>query len=101
MWTERRGYVLRCRMSNETSSEISGLRYSLTAIDAGSGSQPIANRIEGFGLPAYGMKTITFVTPIKFKPKEGNRLVLMLEQVLECRSDLGSHQGERRTRSLR
>ena len=28
------GYVVRCRMANETTSEIRGLRYSLTAIDA-------------------------------------------------------------------
>jgi len=76
------GYVVRCRMANESTSEIRGLRYSLTAIDPGNGSIPIASRIEGFGLQAHGTTTITFVTPIKFKMKEGNRLVLMLEQVL-------------------
>jgi len=76
------GYVVRCRMANESTSEIRGLRYSLTAIDPGNGSIPIASRIEGFNLQAQGTTTITFVTPIKFKMKEGNRLVLMLEQVL-------------------
>jgi hypothetical protein len=75
-------YVLRCRMSNESSSEIVGLRYVLTSIDAVSGAQLIANRTEGFTLPGYGTKSLTFVTPIKFSAKEGNRLVLMLEQVL-------------------
>ena len=78
------GYVLRCRMSNESSSEISGLRYVLTSIDASGGTQLIANRTEGFGLPAYGMKSLTFVTPIRFNPKEGSRFVLMVEQVLSA-----------------
>jgi hypothetical protein len=30
------------------------------------------------------MKSLTFVTPIKFNPKEGNRFVLMVEQVLSA-----------------
>ena len=78
------GYVLRCRMSNESSSEISGLRYVLTSIDGIGGTQLIANRTEGFGLPGYGTKSLTFVTPIKFNPKEGNRFVMMVEQVLSA-----------------
>ena len=78
------GYVLRCRMSNELSSEISGLRYVLTSIDASGATQLIVNRTEGFGLPGYGTKSLTFVTPIKFNPKEGNRFVLMVEQVLSA-----------------
>jgi len=57
------------------------MRYSLTAIDAVSGAKLIVNRIEGFQLDA-GAKTITFVTSIKIKPQMGDRLVLMLEQVL-------------------
>jgi hypothetical protein len=75
------GYVVRCRLSNESISDIRGLRYSLTAID-GSGPIPIVNRIEGFGLPARDTKTVTFETPIKFKARQGTRFVLMLEQVL-------------------
>jgi len=76
------GYVLRCRMSSEANSTILGMRYSLTAIEDVREARPVVNRIEGFELGAAGTKTVTFVTSIKFKPKDGSRLVLMLEQVL-------------------
>ena len=80
---ERGGnYILRCRLSNESTSDLRGLRYSLTAIDGSVGPIPIVNRIEGFGLTAHDTKTVTFETPIKFKAKQGTRFVLMLEQVL-------------------
>lgn len=78
------GFVLRCRMSSESASEIRGLRYSLTAIDTVKGAYPLINRIEGFGLTGYGARSLTFVTPIKFRPKDGERLVLMLEQVMSA-----------------
>jgi len=76
------GYVLRCRMSSEPFASILGMRYSLTAIDAVSGPKPIVTRIEGFKLDEASGKTITFAAPIKIKPQAGDRLVLMLEQVL-------------------
>ena len=76
------GYVLRCRMSSEPTDSILGMRYSLTAIDAVGGPRPIVNRIEGFQLDAASAKTITFAASIKIKPQAGDRLVLMLEQVL-------------------
>jgi len=76
------GYVLQCRMSSEPSVSILGMRYSLTTIDAVSGPKPIVTRIEGFQLEAAGAKTITFAASIKIKPLVGDRLVLMLEQVL-------------------
>lgn len=81
-----KAYVLRCRLSSSTDVRIIGLRYSLTAIDPITGAHPITNRIEGFELPAYGMKTFKFATPISFKPKVGTRLVLMLEQVVSRES---------------
>ena len=46
-----------------------GLRYSLALIDSRNQLQPLVNRTEGFSLPAYGMKTLTFKTPIKLKQK--------------------------------
>jgi hypothetical protein len=81
-----RGYVLRCRISSTADVPVIGLRYSLTAIEAISGARPITNRIEGFELAAFGTKTFTFQTPIKFRPKDGSRIVLMLEQVLSADS---------------
>jgi hypothetical protein len=79
-------YQLKCRLSSSVDVRIIGIRYSLTAIDPLSGGIPITNRIEGFELPAYDTKTIKFSTPISFHPKEGVRVVLMLEQMVSRES---------------
>jgi len=76
------GFLLKCRVSSEASNAIVGVRYSLTIIDPENGAQLLTNRTEGFALPAYESKSFTFATPIRFKPKDGGRLVLMLEQVV-------------------
>ena len=81
-----KGYVLKCRFSSNADVSLIGLRYSLTAIDPVNGARPITNRIEGFDIPAYGTKTSTFTTPIRFQRTDGCRLVLMLEQVLSRES---------------
>jgi hypothetical protein len=75
------GYLIRCRMSNDSPSEIRGLRYSLTAIDGNGVSIPIANRLEGIALQVHNTNTFTFATPLRFKLETGSRFVLMLEQV--------------------
>jgi hypothetical protein len=80
------GYVLKCRFSSSADVSLIGIRYSLTVIDAVGGGRPITNRIEGFELPAYGTKTLTFPTPIRFKRVDGSRLVMMLEQVVSRES---------------
>jgi hypothetical protein len=79
-------YQLKCRLSSSVDVRIIGIRYSLTAIDPLTGAIPLTNRIEGFELPAYDTKTIKFSTPISFHPKEGVRVVLMLEQVVSRES---------------
>ncbi len=63
-----------------------GLRYSLVSINMKGDLQFIANRVEGFSIPAYGTKTVTFKTPLKFKQKDGERLALMVEQVVSRES---------------
>ena len=77
-----RGYVLRVSLSNSTDSKMMGMRYSLALIDSTNTAVPVANRTEGFSLAPYAMKSFTFKTPIRFKPKGGDRLVLMLEQTI-------------------
>ena len=81
-----KGYVLKCRISSSADVSIIGLRYSLTAIEPLKGARPITNRIEGFELPPFDTRTITFHTPINFRPRDGSRLVLMLEQVVSAES---------------
>jgi len=81
-----KAYQLKCRLSNSADVSIIGIRYSLTVIDPLTGATPITNRIEGFEVPAYDSKTINFATPISYTPKRGNRIVLMLEQVVSRES---------------
>ena len=81
-----KAYQLKCRLSNSADVRIIGIRYSLIVIDPLTGAAPITNRIEGFEVPAYDSKTIKFATTINYTPKRGNRIVLMLEQVVSRES---------------
>ena len=81
-----RGQFLRLSLSNSSDLKIIGLRYSIVSIDDRNQVQPRVNRTEGFSVPAYSLKTLTFKTPIKLKPKDGERFVLMIEQVISRES---------------
>ena len=77
-----RGYFLKLSLANSSGLKIIGLRYSLVTINSENQVQVRVNRTEGFSLAAYGTRSVTFKTPIKFKQKDEARLVLMLEQVI-------------------
>src|SRR5215216_387375 len=81
-----RGYFLQLSLSNSSDLKILGLRYSLVSIDARNEVQIRVNRTEGLSVPAYGMKTLTFKTPIKLKQRDGERFLLMIEQVVSRES---------------
>ena len=81
-----RSYLLKLSLANSSELKIIGLRYSLGVIDPQNQLQLLVNRTEGFSIPGYGIKTITFKSPIKFKQKDGERLVLMIEQVISRES---------------
>lgn len=84
--SERGGHFLQLSLSNSSDLKILGLRYSLASIDARNEVQIRVNRTEGFSLPAYDMKTLTFKTPIRLKQKDGERFLLMIEQVISRES---------------
>ena len=81
-----KGYLLKVSLSNSTELRMVGLRYSLVTIDSMNVPNPVVNRTEGFSLPPYAAKNLTFKAPIRFKPKDGDRLVLMLEQAISPES---------------
>jgi len=81
-----RGYFLKLSLGNSSEHKMIGLRYSLASIDSRNQLQPLVSRTEGFSIPAYGAKILTFKTPIKLHPKDGERLLLMLEQVISHES---------------
>ena len=81
-----RGYLLRMSLGNSSDLKIIGLRYSLVSTDARNQVQIRVNRTEGFAVPAYGTKTVTFKTPIRLKQRDGEQFVLMIEQVVSRES---------------
>lgn len=81
-----RAYLLQLALGNSSNLKLIGLRYAIAVIDSRNQLQPLVNRTEGFSLPAYATRTLTLKTPIRFKPKDGERLVLMVEQVISRES---------------
>ena len=77
-----RGYLLKLAVGNSSEEKLVGMRYSLVMIDSKNQTHLLVNRNEGFAVPAYASKTLTFKTPIRFKPKDAERFVLMVEQVI-------------------
>jgi hypothetical protein len=80
------GFLLRLSLGNGSELKMIGLRYSLATIDSRNQLQLLVNRNEGFSLPPYATKTLTFKTPIRLKPRDGERFVLMLDQVMSRES---------------
>ena len=76
------GNWLKCTLANNTAHPLSGLRYLLLLVDSTGRIRATISRTEGFHIPGYGSKTLTFRTPLKLKLKSGYRLTLMLEQVV-------------------
>lgn len=81
-----KGFLLKLALGNGTEAEMIGLRYSLSAINGKNELRGIANRVEGFSLPAYITEPVTFKTPLKFKLRAGERLALMVEQIVSRES---------------
>jgi|SRR6185503_14651593 hypothetical protein len=84
--TERGGQFLKLSVGNSSDVKIIGLRYSIVSIDARNQVQIRVNRTEGFSVPAYSPKTLTFKTPLRLKQKDGERFILMIEQVISRES---------------
>jgi len=59
-----------------------GLRYSLVMLDLKNQMQLLVNRNEGCSVLPYASKTLTFKTSLRSKPKDSERFILMVEQVI-------------------
>ena len=81
-----KGFFVKLSLGNNTELRMIGLRYSLVTINQKNELHFVANRVEGFSLPAYATKTLTFKTPLKVKTKDDERLALMVEQVVSRES---------------
>lgn len=83
---EKKGYSLKLALGNSSEVKIIGLRYSIVSIDAKNQPQPIVNRTEGFELAPYATKLLTFKSPLRSRPMDGERIVIMIEQVISRES---------------
>src|SRR5689334_20172997 len=81
-----KGLLLQLSLGNSSEVKIIGLRYSIVSVDARNQVQIRVNRTEGFAVPAYGTKTVTFKTPLRLKQRDGERFILMIEQVVSRES---------------
>ena len=81
-----RGQFLKLSLGNSSDLKIIGLRYSIVSVDDRNEVQVRVNRSEGFSVPAYGTKTLTLKAPVKLKPRDGERFILMIEQVISRES---------------
>ena len=77
-----RSYVVKLAVGNSSEEKLVGLRYSLVTIDSKNQMRLLVNRNEGFAVPPYASKTLTFKTPLRSKPKDSERFILMVEQVI-------------------
>src|SRR5215213_2432094 len=76
------GYLLKCSLSNSSEFRQLGSRYSLAIVNSMNVTTAIVTRNEGFKLPPYQTKIVTFRIPAKLNLKGDERLVLMLEQAV-------------------
>jgi hypothetical protein len=83
---DRGFYFLKLSLANSSELKMIGLRYSLARIDSRNEIQALVNRTEAVSLRGYGIKTVTFKSPVNFKQKDGERLLLMIEQVVSRES---------------
>jgi len=77
-----RGYSVKLAVGNSSEEKLVGLRYSLVTIDSKNQMQLLVNRNEGCAIAPYSSKTLTFKTALRSKPKDGERFILMVEQVI-------------------
>lgn len=76
----KNGYVLKCSLVNTSEFRELGFRYSIAVVDTE--TKIVATRSEGFRLAPDETKIVTFRTPLRLSLKGGERLVLMVEQLV-------------------
>ncbi|HEY8228685.1 MAG TPA: hypothetical protein VIG25_25695 [Pyrinomonadaceae bacterium] len=76
------GYSLRCFITSNSDEKLLGFRYTLLAIDSNNIKRVLANHSEAVALAPYASKRKTFAAALSSSPKDYDRIVLMLEQIV-------------------
>ena len=73
---------MKCLISNNSEFQALGLRYSLAIVDSMNAVKSVVTVNEGFKLAEHQTKSLTLKTPVKLKIETGDRLVLLVEQLI-------------------
>ena len=76
------GYRLKCQISNNSDDPILGFTYQLLVLDSTNKLRMMASRTAALRLAGYESKDLTLRQPRKLKIKNGDRVVLAVEQVI-------------------
>ena len=77
----RRGYELKCLLSNNSAARIYRLDYLLLVIDSNNVARHMLNGTEDFKLKSYGVKTLISETHLRLEVGDGYRLFLIPNRV--------------------
>jgi hypothetical protein len=81
-----KGYVLKCTISNNVDTPITGLDYMLLVIDANNFREAILSGREEFKLKTNATKNLVSKTPLVFNVGQGYRLILIPYRVFSLDS---------------
>ena len=82
LYRSEQGYVLRIKISNNSDDRILGFTYQLIVLDSTNKLRKIASRTCALKLPGYSSKDLTLRQPRKLKFKNGDHVVLAVDQVI-------------------
>lgn len=77
----RKGYELKCLLSNSSADRIVRLDYLLLVTDSNNVARHLLNGTEDFKLKGYAVKTLIFETHLRLEVDDGYRLLLMPNRV--------------------
>lgn len=76
------GYQLKCQISNNSDDPILGFTYQLLVLDSTNKLRMMASRTAALKLAGFQSKELTLRQSRKLEIKEGDRVVLAVEQVI-------------------
>ena len=76
------GYHLKVALANSSDSNFTELRYSISIVNAMSEIKPLVTASNSLKLPPAQADEITFLKTLKPKLNQGDRLVMIVEQIV-------------------
>jgi hypothetical protein len=80
--SSEQGYLLKCQISNNSDDRVLGFTYQLLVLDSFNKRRMMVSRTVAVKLTGYATKDLTLRQPGKLKIKSGDRVVVVVEQVI-------------------